>query len=778
MKSNIFFPLAIVAMTTAIAAAPAHSGPSWKESGVFAADTVVYPHDGYRLHRTGTMPEESIPDSILRKAGIKVNILDSEDTNTVVVPLTPEEQARKTEDSLRRAKFHYADSIRNAKLEAKERRDSIRESIPRVLETFAVPDTMQFKRIFRWKVDQDFHNLQTEIPDTTYNEHFYDYPFLKRDVNATWLGVAGSPVQTYDFFKRDIANEGVEFYRAQESWAYSPGNFWQYNSKTPHTELAYFGTILAGSEKESDNLHILTTQNIFPELNFSIQFDRFGGEGILLNEKTTNKNFGIGLNYLGKKYMANAGYLYNMVSRGENGGVADNFWVRDTTVNAREIEVLNKQASSRLSKNTFFLDQQLRIPFDFIHKIRLKKDSTYVKPELDRDITSAFIGHSTEYSNYSRKYTDTGVDTMRVDKLENRLFLRLQPWASDGIISKIDVGVGDRLMSYTYGVKAEGVELSKARENEFFIYAGANGQFKKYIDWNAKAHYNVLGYYIGDFDFSANLNFKMYPFRKARTSPITVGAAFSTSLQHPNFFQQKFSSSLYNWDLTDLKKVSTTKIQGIIDIPYWKLNASVGYALLGNYLYYGNDALPVQAGQAISVLTASIQKNFALGHLHLDNRALIQTSSNQEALPLPLASFNIRWYGEFVLQRYQDNPAPVLTLQAGINAWYNTAWNAPGWNPVSGTFYNQTLNKYNNGPYFDIFVNMQWKRACIFLKLENAGQGWPLRKGKDYFSADHFINTQRGIKIGIFWPFYTQPHVNRTVDIDGGAPSGHGRNND
>ena len=51
---------------------------------------------------------------------------------------------------------------------------------------------------------------------------------------------------------------------------------------------------------------------------------------------------------------------------------------------------------------------------------------------------------------------------------------------------------------------------------------------------------------------------------------------------------------------------------------------------------------------------------------------------------------------------------------------------------------------------------MQWKRACIFVKWENANMGWPLEK-HDYFSADRYIRTTRAVKFGIYWPFYTQP---------------------
>ena len=76
----------------------------------------------------------------------------------------------------------------------KAHRDSVRESIPRVLETFAFPDSLQYKRIVTWKHDRDFHNmveLREQWQDTSYNVHFFDYPFMRQDVGVSWLGVAG-----------------------------------------------------------------------------------------------------------------------------------------------------------------------------------------------------------------------------------------------------------------------------------------------------------------------------------------------------------------------------------------------------------------------------------------------------------------------------------------------------------------------------------------------------------------------------------------------------------
>lgn len=683
-------------------------------------------------------------------------------------------------------KLAEMDSLQKIKEEKQAERDSVTEYTPRILETAFLTDTMQYKRIIHWTVDDDFQRLNVSIPDTSYNYHYYDYPFLRRDVNASWLGVPGSPLQYYNYFNR-ASDEGIEFYNAQEAWSFSPRTLPHYNTKTPHTELAYFGTLLAGDAKESDNLHILTTQNILPELNFTISYDRFGGGGMLESEETKNKTFSVRANYLGKKYLAHAGYIYNMVERAENGGIVDNMWIRDTTVEAREIKVALSGASSKITKNTWFLDQQYRIPFEFIRKLQARRDTSAAAPadslveavadSLDRDVTTAFIGHSSEWSTYTRKYIDNitnadgkalynnvfnfgpaSADSLGTMKLDNKIFLRLQPWGSESIVSKLDVGVGDRLMHY---FDSSSVRPTRHVENSVYAYAGAQGQVNKYFNWDAKARFYVLGYNLGDMAVEANAGFNFYPFRRARKSPVSVSAHFETRLDSPTYYQQMLNTNHFRWE-NSFSKISTTQIRGSIDVPRWKLNASVGYGLLANNVYYDTLGIVRQNAVPMSILSASLRKEFVAGPMHFDNRVLVQYSSAPDVIPLPTVALNLRWYAQFVVQRDQTKTHNIMVMQVGVNGFYNSQWYAPAWNPALGVFHNQNVNLYENGPYFDIFLNIQWKKCCIFLKYQNFGKGWPMRR-KDYFTADHYIGTldgTDGLKLGIFWPFYfnTQKH--------------------
>ena len=687
--------------------------------------------------------------------------------------LSKEERKKYDFDQKMKQRKAVTDSLKKIKDAKQDVRDSIRENTPRILESFAIPDSLQYKRIISWKVDQDFHDVKASVPDTSFNHFFYDYAFRREDVNSTWLGVAGSAVQPYNYFRR---KEGVapEFYSPYESWSCSAQNFRMYNTKTPYTELAYWGTLLAGDAKESDNLRIFTTQNIYPEWNYSLLYERWGGGGMLNNETVKNKTVAVGTSYLGKRYLMHAGFISNTVSQKENGGLVDIGDVRDTTIDAREMRVALSKAESQIRKRSIFLNQQYRIPFSFINDLRAKRDSTLLQDALSEDnITTAFIGHSFEYTSYGRKYTDAASaadanasalfnntfvysptasdDSLGLKEIDNKVFIRLQPWAAEAAVSKLDVGLGDKVQTWYDST----VVRNRFRGNSIYAYAGANGRLLRHMTWDARGHMYIGGLHAGDFDLSANAAYSLYPFRKARKSPLSISASFETSLRDPDYYQRKMYSNHYVWDTT-FNKISTTRISGRFDVPYWKLKAEVGYALLANNIYYDTRGMVQQNTVPMSVLSASLRKDFVIADfLHLDNQVLLQFSSNEAVMPLPRLALNAKYFIQFIVQR-NDEGEKVLEIQIGANTFYNTPWYSPAWNPNLGVFHNQTDVKYTNGPLVDLFVNAQWKRACIFIKWENANMGWPLDNA-DYFTAHHYINTQREFKLGIFWPFYTQP---------------------
>ena len=725
------------------------------------------------------------------------------------------EQALPAKIEAMRRKMEAKDSIKAVK-------DSIISATPRVLETFAIPDSMYYKRIITWNEDRHFHDVNLKPFDTTYNYTFTEYPYYHEDINTTSLGVSGSPEQSYNYFKRASTDNAI-FYTTSQRYSYSPETLPNYNTKTPYTELAYWGTLFANKDKEESNIKILTTQNILPELNLTLEYRRYGGNGILKREDTNNRNAVISTNYMGKRYLMHAGYIYNKVARSENGGIIDNFWIRDTTVDAREIDVYLKEASSTTKKNTVFLDQSYRIPFTFIENLKGRKErlrqaavrdsimatgdsaaiAQFIAAEemkaeeeaeadtvlINKDITTAIIGHSSEYSVFRRIYQDNisksdefgrkffndrfylnptkSADSLRVMKFENRFFIRLQPWKSDGIVSKLDVGIGDKLANYYAFKRSDYIQgTSNVLLNSAYLYAGAKGQYKKYFTWDARGQYTFVGYEMNDFGIFANMTFSAYPFRRDKNSPLSLKAHFETTLKEPDYYEQHLCTNHYMWD-NDFGKVSSTRIGAELEIPRWDLHASFDYGLLSNNIYYDTEGIVRQNPNAMSVMSASLRKDFIVWKLHFENEGLFQLSSNKDVLPLPLLALNLRYYLQF------DVVKKVMQMQVGANVAFTTKWYAPAFNPVLGVFHNQNVAEYGNCPYIDAFVNIQWKRACIFVKFVNANMGWP-NKSADYFSAAGYIAPQRAIKFGISWPFYILPGKNNSTS--GSGASGRGGN--
>jgi hypothetical protein len=679
------------------------------------------------------------------------------------------------------------DSILHRKDSLQRRKDSIIQNTPRILETSYLPDSLLYKRLVTWKHDRYYNSIALFEWDTTYNYHFYDYPFMREDVGATWLGMPGSAAQTYNWFLRDKETT-TSYYRNLETWSYTPDNLPQFNTKTPYTELEYYGNIFSNQTVAADAFRVLTTQNILPALNVTAEMKRYGGAGILKNEHTDNRNYFVSGNYLGKKYLAHGGFIYNHGSRTESGGAKDNYWILDTLVDVREVDVNLAAASNRFKKMTVFYDQSYRIPFDFIEKLRHRGDTTWVPSDtVNTNITTGYIGTSSEYSTYSKKYADNtdtylsqfyrdqffinpnkSADSLRTMRLENRLFLRFQPWKENALVSKIEGGIGNRFQTFYLQSPNEVLYKNNTHKwNSFYTYVGAEGLLGRYLQWDATGLINFAGAEAGDFFVRANAKVSFYPFRRDPGSPISLSAHFETRLQEPEFYEQHFYSNHFKWN-NDFSKVSTTRIQGRLDIPRWRLHAHVGYALLKNNIYYDTLAVARQNVEPMSVLSAGLTKDFVFGPVHLENSALLQFSSNKEVLPLPLLALNLRWY----VQLNIVDPK-VLQMQIGANVRYNTLWYAPAYNPVAGVFHQQNEEQYGNTPIFDVFVNMQWKKCCIFIKWENAGKGWPMQT-HDYFTAHHYIQAPAMIKVGVSWPFYPRLGAAKTLSARASSSLGSG----
>ena len=909
-------------------------------------DTLVIP-DSLAVPDSSVVSDSLLlPDSLA--AADSLTQLDSTAVDSVKV-LTERELRRMAKDSVRKVKDAYKDSVAMVKQlrmdsvhhirdSIKSVKDSIRWSRPRVLETIFLPDSLYYDRIISWTTGTRVNEYIHADIDTTFNDWYTEYPFYKEDIDAIYLGTSGSAVQNVNFFRRrefDI----FKAYAPYIAYSHTPENMPFFNTKAPYTELAYWGTIFAFKDKEEINIRFMHTQNITPAWNMAVLYQGWKAAGILDKEATANNSLEITTNYLGKRYVMNAGFIHHNIDREENGGIQDSYMVRDTTMDAKTIAVNLQNARNKLSRNTFFInhsydillesdlarmtkamdaDSAFTAKVDSLIKVKmvayersvdaavaavkakaaaearaadslaaladstaamlmdslgtaldstgmvldsaamsldsagvmidsaeavldsvatavdtasvaampadsllsapgtdsLSSISTYASPEdsiaavradslatavadsllrasimdtlrppTEDEIIASLadsllfgqagnsprltVGHIGEVSRFYRFYTDeitdevgrnfynnmfyinptSSADSMRLFTVENKLFFKLQPWKRDAIVSEISGGVGYQWNSiYAFRPDMYLTGNRNIHQHNMYLYAGASGEYKKYLNWGATAQYSFLGYYQNDFNVDAHVGVSFYPF-KDKSEPITLNGRFSTSLKEPDWFSQHYYSNHYVWD-NDFGKTSTTKVEASLDIPKWKMEAYFGYALVNNYLY--NDTLGIarQNTGLINVMSAYLRKDFKIWWFHLDNQILFQYSSDQSTLPLPMLTVHMRYYLEI------EAVKNVLTIQLGADARMNTPYYVPAYNPALGTFQLQTHEMIGYNPYIDVFLNMQWKRVNVFLKVINVGEGWPT--GASSFSAYHYIRPSLGFKFGIHWPFYIE----------------------
>lgn len=635
----------------------------------------------------------------------------------------------------------------------KEYRDSVRENTPRILNTSAIPDSMFYERLLTWSADSKFNEIALVEQDTSFNYHFNDYPFFKKDINATYLGIVGSATQNYNYFKRDKVEDSPMF-TPYIGDSYTPENLPQFNVKKPYTELAYWGTLFAIKEMEENELNLRVSQNITPALNITLAYLRYGSRGMLKNEATDNRTTSLAVNYLGKKYVMNGGVIWQKIDRKENGGIQDSYWIRDTIVDTKTIEVNLANASNKMHRLTAFVDHSYTIPMNFFNK---KRDSLAVG-----EGTTAYVGHYGEFSMYNKTYTDEigeadthgrdfyfnkfyfnntySNDVLKTNSFNNKFFIKLQPFSPDAAVSRLNAGIGYQIMSlYQFDDSYYLTGNRNTTQHNAYLYAGVNGKIKKYIAWDAYGDYYFMGYRMFDFNLKGNLRFSVYPIEKG----IHLTGRFSTSLTTPHQFVKVVNMNHHQWN-ENLGKTSETRVEGLLEIPKWQLEAQFSYALVSNLIYYDELSHVRQNSKAMSIMSGYLMKNFKLWAFHFDNKVLFQLSSDESVLPLPKLALNLRYYVEFPVVK------EVLRMQIGVNGTFNTKYYAQSYSPDLGVFYNQKKELIGNNPYCDVFINMQWKRACIFVKYTNAFKDWP---ASDYFSAYHYVKPARGFKFGIFWGF-------------------------
>ncbi|HBG86504.1 MAG TPA: hypothetical protein DDW62_03045 [Marinilabiliaceae bacterium] len=546
---------------------------------------------------------------------------------------------------------------------------------------------------------------------------------------------------------------------------FTPPEEWLYfNTTTPYTNLYYQ---YSGPKARSEEvLSVLFTQNINRKWNFGFNYDLTSSIGKYNAQKVDNRHFRFFSSYSGEKYEVHGGYVYNKAAHLENGGIVDEDHVLNPDSydwgKSNNIPVRFYSASNRVDNHRLYLNQALKIGTVAVGR---REDQTTKMPlgtaihslHINRnrrvhqiDNLAKLINESEGDFFYKNIYADSTAtrDSVYYTSVSNTIQLKFNEEANALLRFGLRAYITNEIESYKfpvepleYGNFSTPPKYRLGDDNSSTTLIG--GQIFKNLGqnfrWNAGMRFFFQGYRSGDSELTgaAESRFRVM---KDSAAVFANGGLYLTS---PSFFETRYYSNHFKWS-ENFDKVQTMRLGGGVKIPTRRLELTTEARFINDYVFWNNEALPEQTSAFLTLIEFKLFKHFTLANLHSKNTILYQISSHQTIVPLPEWSIYSSNY-------FENKLFKVLFFQLGFDLRYNSSWYAPAYMPATGRFYVQNQRKVGDYPFVDVFLNMQLKRARIFIKYDHVNMGTP---SNQYFHTVSYPASPRALRFGVSWNFY------------------------
>jgi len=225
-------------------------------------------------------------------------------------------------------------------------------------------------------------------------------------------------------------------------------------------------------------------------------------------------------------------------------------------------------------------------------------------------------------------------------------------------------------------------------------------------------------------------------------------------LMHDHFH----SNNLW-WD-KELDSQTATRIGASLSVPRLRTELSFGMENLTNYTYLKNVGttstnssgdtfvshdVAVKQASSVQVLMLRLENKLKYKGIHFDNRITLQTSTDNDVLPLPKLSVYSNLYFTFVI-------AKVLKTELGAEMRYFTSYNAPDYDPITSQFIvqnDESKESVGNYPIFSAYINFALKKIRFHLTYYHFNQS----DGR-YFTMPRYPMNPASLRFGVSWNFY------------------------
>lgn len=547
----------------------------------------------------------------------------------------------------------------------------------------------------------------------------------------------------------------------------TPDNVTFYQVQHPYTVLSYNSSL-----KKDYQVFLSHSQNITPRWNAAFDYHLYSPTGVYDNDGAVDHLLDVTTNYYSRnaRYLLTAGVIWQRLMLGENGGLSDDdIFIYKRISNPTGIPV-NESSRQSLSNDLSLFARQ---SFNTVRQVEWHRPihSSYIDtlgcdtlwrtqpgdslrvPELkwQCEVRDTIVGYDTlvpreprivnggvfglevQYNRQKYRY----IDSTRYSHLDGRLY-----WTNDAYLDyrwhnplKITLGIRPE-MDRLEMMDSLGTEYS---HTHLYPYMRAEVRLGSFAVLSASGETGV-----GDGQYKAQAELTV-PLRDSagvewsRFSLQAISAAASSDIIY------ELPARLAGSGITSIANTELQKVSLAYTSPWFDISTSA--SRVGKNVWFDSDYRTCQATGTALLLQARADIRLQFWKwLHLDMQHMVQHSSDEQQLRVPLFATKNSLYTDFYLFHR------ALQTQIGVDFRYHTAFYADGYNPALGVFYRQNEVMVGNYLWADVFVNLQIKRASIYVKAGHLNS--LLEPEAHYFLLPHYPGQPFGLFYGMTWKFF------------------------
>lgn len=528
-----------------------------------------------------------------------------------------------------------------------------------------------------------------------------------------------------------------------EGYAKRPANIWLYQTMTPFTTLGYHSSL-----DKDYQVRVSHTQNIRPGWNVAFDYNLICPEGVYTSSGVRNHYLDATTNYFSpdSRLQAVAGVIWHSFNIDENGGIADDsYFLQQLQSNRAGVPVNLYNSGTRhretaaFGRLTYNLVQQqpryrqrdslaVRTVSDSVTIIDTVKLTDTILPASPHVLNAGVVGVELNYDRSKRVFLDSTLWTYR----DATFFWTNDAYPDHRWQNPLKMTLGVKTVFYKTAIDSrpaiESLDLFKPFANvDVALNRATVGVETAVGNLGDGLEYHLEGHLIMPFDSAGNTLLRLNAVTQSVEPDVRICA-----------------DALVNQGIT-LRPLQTQRYELQLVSGEW-LDLMVRANHMSHNTWY-DTTLTVHEGNApLWLYQAALTSRIALGWFHLDMQQLLQHSTDQAQMPVPLWASKNSVYAELHLF------GRALTLQTGVDLRYHTSFLAPTYDYRTGLFCHQDEMEVGNYIWGDLFINLQVKRASIYLKAGHLNALW--ETSPNYFILPHYPGRKFGLYWGINWKFF------------------------